>query len=585
MNRRNPSESCMKRLPFASAVVLVASLLIASHPADAVAACASATKNQSTTHDTPFYPGQVPSCARLGVSTGHNDSASCPADAAGVYSNDSGGDVWINYQSSPNDQLDDGTYTTYWNSNSGSKKCGSYVVRSSWNSGSCAYATGAVLTVTYGVDCAPACSPQQGQTCESAGNSCGMKNSGIIQCNGSCNASAPSDALCPLGSHDVSSCSSVAGWGFDPEYAGKMQVHIYQKPSGGNSTFLIALTADQSRPDVGAAYPGRTDSGWSFDPHSFPVLMDGMTHDIYAYAINVDASGAGQTPNPMFGNSPKPLACTDPPFGTLAATCGSVSGTASDNQGSPVVVRIREQVAGTPSCITDPLLAGPVNAESVFGPVPFIAFTDGKVHSLTACAVDVPSGQQSVSPFATAQVSCPPAISLTPGASSVNFGESTTIAWNVSNVFNPADCTASPAGWFDPNMISAGSGAHSVSTGPLTDATTYSLSCTNEAGTQSTGTATISVNVPPPEASVIDVRVPPGGYCAGEPVMDIEWGYSSAARKISAYQVQVLLGGSVVYDSAKVSRTAFAAPENAPLSFWTRSTSLLASVFSSLLAR
>jgi hypothetical protein len=40
------------------------------------------------------------------------------------------------------------------------------------------------------------CGNNTGQTCTSATNSCGMTNVGTVQCNGSCSASAPSDAQC-----------------------------------------------------------------------------------------------------------------------------------------------------------------------------------------------------------------------------------------------------------------------------------------------------------------------------------------------------------------------------------------------------
>ncbi|MDE1874993.1 MAG: hypothetical protein KGH68_02920 [Patescibacteria group bacterium] len=61
------------------------------------------------------------------------------------------------------------------------------------------YSNSVFVTVSSAAPAAPSCVLSQGQPCASAGNSCGMTNTGTIQCDGSCSAGAPSDSLCSGG--------------------------------------------------------------------------------------------------------------------------------------------------------------------------------------------------------------------------------------------------------------------------------------------------------------------------------------------------------------------------------------------------
>ena len=56
----------------------------------------------------------------------------------------------------------------------------------------------AFLTYAPNKTISSCCAANQGQACTSGANSCGMTNSGTIQCDGSCNASVPSNSLCPV---------------------------------------------------------------------------------------------------------------------------------------------------------------------------------------------------------------------------------------------------------------------------------------------------------------------------------------------------------------------------------------------------
>ena len=60
--------------------------------------------------------------------------------------------------------------------------------------------------------CTPACAGNQGSTCYSSANSCGIRNAGTVQCNGSCNATTPSNSACgtPCASTQGNSCTSAA---------------------------------------------------------------------------------------------------------------------------------------------------------------------------------------------------------------------------------------------------------------------------------------------------------------------------------------------------------------------------------------
>nr|WP_249420023.1 S8 family serine peptidase [Rhabdothermincola salaria] len=84
----------------------------------------------------------------------------------------------------------------------------------------------------------------------------------------------------PFGSLDVVTRSGsevrVAGWALDPDTAAPIDVHVYVGGSG------FALTADRSRPDVGAAFPGYGSA------HGFSrtLAIDGRGLPVCVYAIN-----------------------------------------------------------------------------------------------------------------------------------------------------------------------------------------------------------------------------------------------------------------------------------------------------------
>lgn len=78
---------------------------------------------------------------------------------------------------------------------------------------------------------------------------------------------------------------TVAGWALDPDTLGPIDVHIYV-----GDTLAAALRADQDRPDVAAAYPGRNaNHGYSWQA---PLDRFVGRQDVCVYALNYPAGDA-----------------------------------------------------------------------------------------------------------------------------------------------------------------------------------------------------------------------------------------------------------------------------------------------------
>jgi GH25 family lysozyme M1 (1,4-beta-N-acetylmuramidase) len=119
----------------------------------------------------------------------------------------------------------------------------------------------------------------------------------------------------PFGSLDGASLApgalTVTGWAIDPDTVGSVNVHLYVDDRWGGS-----VTANGSRPDVGAAYPGFGSN------HGFQatIPVGPGAHKVCAFAIN---TGPGTT-NPLLGCRtvvPNPVGSVDgassPASGTL----------------------------------------------------------------------------------------------------------------------------------------------------------------------------------------------------------------------------------------------------------------------------
>lgn len=119
----------------------------------------------------------------------------------------------------------------------------------------------------------------------------------------------------PIGWHDSTTCSGSSGWTCDSNnYNQPIDVHFYSEGVfRGSTTANISAEAG-----VAAACGGNAAHRFIFpNPSS---LMDGNTHTVYAYAINIPAGN-----NPVLSGSPKTITYGKPatPVGTPCTVKGT----------------------------------------------------------------------------------------------------------------------------------------------------------------------------------------------------------------------------------------------------------------------
>ncbi|MEA3431041.1 MAG: putative metal-binding motif-containing protein [Nanoarchaeota archaeon] len=153
--------------------------------------------------------------------------------------------------------------------------------------------------------------------CACTGTSCNPANNGQ-KCDGCIWVSAPAEVcgdgvdndcdglidedcnVDPVGNLDGANCEGIWGWARDPDYqaAGEyIDVHFYADGPAGTGTYIGAVTANQPS-EVGVG--GNGNHRYSF---LTPVsVLDGMSHDVYVYAIN-NPSGN----NPVLTGSPNTI--------------------------------------------------------------------------------------------------------------------------------------------------------------------------------------------------------------------------------------------------------------------------------------
>lgn len=125
----------------------------------------------------------------------------------------------------------------------------------------------------------------------------------------------PPPSNSPIGWHDVSSCAVSSGWTCDgDDFNSPVTVQLWNgvAPSfGGTGTYLGSVVANMSRPDVAGLCGGTTMHGFSFTtPDS---VKDNTNHSIYAYGVNLGATGS----TVLLSGSPKTINC--PPACTNTA--------------------------------------------------------------------------------------------------------------------------------------------------------------------------------------------------------------------------------------------------------------------------
>lgn len=106
---------------------------------------------------------------------------------------------------------------------------------------------------------------------------------------------------------DTIDCDLIKGWAFDESLVTTpTKVHIYI-----DGKFNQEVTANQSRPDVGAAYPG-AGSSHGFSLVTPASLKDTGQHTVSAYVIGFDAGAKPNGVNPLIGSLTVNLVCKKP---------------------------------------------------------------------------------------------------------------------------------------------------------------------------------------------------------------------------------------------------------------------------------
>lgn len=191
-----------------------------------------------------------------------------------------------------------------------------------------------------------------------------------------------------------------------------------------------------------------------------------------------------------------------PPDGVLdVANCSIFGGWAydPDTSSSEIAVHFyKDGPAGIGTFLTSAITSGyreDVNrAKGITGNHGFTIFTpaelfDGRSHPIYAYGINTnPSGNHTLLINSPKTVNCPaptPAADIkadgSDGPITISYGGSANISWGSANV---SSCTVTPGGW---TGLSG-----SKSTGPLTQTTTYTLSCT---GSWGPATDSVTVNV------------------------------------------------------------------------------------------
>jgi hypothetical protein len=130
---------------------------------------------------------------------------------------------------------------------------------------------------------------------------CSGRECGDDGCGGTCGSCAGGQAcslgVCagpPDGSLDAARADAIAGWAHDPDHDGPLNVHIYI-----DGQLMKVIRADGYRSDVG---------NHAF--HWVPPPFGHGSHEVIAFAIGVDASGAPDGQNPALAHSPRSFTAT-----------------------------------------------------------------------------------------------------------------------------------------------------------------------------------------------------------------------------------------------------------------------------------
>ncbi len=99
----------------------------------------------------------------------------------------------------------------------------------------------------------------------------------------------------PVGTHDLASCSTIAGWARDADTTEPILVAIYKGAPYPSGTFIQHVWADKYRSDLPFA-----DKYHGFSISTPAAFKTGYWERVYIHAINADTDG-----NPLwYANNP-----------------------------------------------------------------------------------------------------------------------------------------------------------------------------------------------------------------------------------------------------------------------------------------
>ncbi|MFH1414075.1 MAG: fibronectin type III domain-containing protein, partial [Candidatus Omnitrophota bacterium] len=142
-------------------------------------------------------------------------------------------------------------------------------------------------------------------------------------------ATTPTINTLPFGHFDVADATQLGGWALDSDTPqASIKVRLYRDGPVAQGVFLGEVTANKERADVcnakGAQYKvGDTcPHGFSVATSTYPALLDGKTHTVYAYAIDNPMDGS-TSEEAHLASSPKTFTLPLDKPSNLTATAAS----------------------------------------------------------------------------------------------------------------------------------------------------------------------------------------------------------------------------------------------------------------------
>ena len=255
----------------------------------------------------------------------------------------------------------------------------------------------------------------------------------------------------PKGYLDVASCTEIKGWAFGTNYAS-----VNVRLTDGSNT--VTVPANENRQDVGDVYP---DAG---DWHGFSIATPNIFKDSNSHTIHAYIQGT----NTELGTSPKTFGpCVNQPV----VNGGWSPWTPVNNQCELTYTQTRTCTNPSPSgggrSCTDPQNPN----------------FDGGNSSRTITNPQCPVGPSK------------PTVTITADNQNLPFNNSgTTIRWFPSSNASSCSATGGSNGWAGSKSTVSGS---SFPTGSLTNQTTYTITCSNSAGSSQPASVTVGVGNPP----------------------------------------------------------------------------------------